>query len=919
MKGFELGGVVGRSTRMSLRSVKYRPGRSVALFLAVLIAASGFTVLTASSEASRLSVLGTVNTKGQLNYDILVRPTGASSAVEERDSLIQGGYLSGVAGGISLNQWRQIQEIQGIAVAAPIAMLGYVVPTVDVAVPLPGTGAGAGDSVTRLQVTWRYDNGLSTEQAVPDFVFATDQRLTPVGVGDFYYHYGSAKGPLIGPSEFVEGLGLTESTRPSIMTYCSAESERDSSCVRRGAGLETTIRFPFPMLLAAVDPTAEAELTGLGTRLSSGSQLTNADLESPYTVSRRVTPVLAAAAPATQLRAEVHLSEVGGGAVAKVLDGHGAGAMRHLPHSEIRTLSVDGSDAYDQLLKQLRRLPRYRDPSKGRFGPNSISQRFAIGTPRYHTRGTDLVPEEMPNDISKYITDKGFSTYVPAGMGDVAVRTAQSIQGPDDSGIALPASIHVVGTLPAKAATDLSDTTSQILSGLLPTDSTGADPNSTQLLGGEALAPSPNVAGLVQPPPMLITTLAATKQWYHGWSPAIEGKPISAIRVRVAGVHGVDPVSRERVRLAAQLIQQRTGLQVDITLGSSATQVPVVNPAGENGRPELVLSQWWVKKGVATTVLSALDRKSLAIFCLVLLVSILTVANAAIASVRARRTEFGVLACLGWTRRQITTLVLREIALLALVAGVLGVGLSYLLGAVFGTPIGFGRALLAIPAALLVALAAGLIPVWRAGRVNPMVAIQAPVPTPRRATTVRSIPALARVNLTRNRVRTALGASGLTVAVAASTVLLAISLSFRGAVVGSILGNAVAVQVRTADYAALGATLLLALLGVTNVIYLNIRERGVEFATLLATGWSSGELNRVTLGEALGLGIIGTAAGIVAGAGAATAFIAGVSTLALVVTTLICMGVGLAITLLAALGAGRLLRQLPITALLTEE
>ena len=919
MKGFELGGVVGRSTRMSLRSVKYRPGRSVALFLAVLIAASGFTVLTASSEASRLSVLGTVNTKGQLNYDILVRPTGASSAVEERDSLIQGGYLSGVAGGISLNQWRQIQEIQGIAVAAPIAMLGYVVPTVDVAVPLPGTGAGAGDSVTRLQVTWRYDNGLSTEQAVPDFVFATDQRLTPVGVGDFYYHYGSAKGPLIGPSEFVEGLGLTESTRPSIMTYCSAESERDSSCVRRGAGLETTIRFPFPMLLAAVDPTAEAELTGLGTRLSSGSQLTNADLESPYTVSRRVTPVLAAAAPATQLRAEVHLSEVGGGAVAKVLDGHGAGAMRHLPHSEIRTLSVDGSDAYDQLLKQLRRLPRYRDPSKGRFGPNSISQRFAIGTPRYHTRGTDLVPEEMPNDISKYITDKGFSTYVPAGMGDVAVRTAQSIQGPDDSGIALPASIHVVGTLPAKAATDLSDTTSQILSGLLPTDSTGADPNSTQLLGGEALAPSPNVAGLVQPPPMLITTLAATKQWYHGWSPAIGGKPISAIRVRVAGVHGVDPVSRERVRLAAQLIQQRTGLQVDITLGSSATQVPVVNPAGENGRPELVLSQWWVKKGVATTVLSALDRKSLAIFCLVLLVSILTVANAAIASVRARRTEFGVLACLGWTRRQITTLVLREIALLALVAGVLGVGLSYLLGAVFGTPIGFGRALLAIPAALLVALAAGLIPVWRAGRVNPMVAIQAPVPTPRRATTVRSIPALARVNLTRNRVRTALGASGLTVAVAASTVLLAISLSFRGAVVGSILGNAVAVQVRTADYAALGATLLLALLGVTNVIYLNIRERGVEFATLLATGWSSGELNRVTLGEALGLGIIGTAAGIVAGAGAATAFIAGVSTLALVVTTLICMGVGLAITLLAALGAGHLLRQLPIAALLTEE
>lgn len=919
MKPLGLSSAIGRSIRMSLRTLRYRPGRSLAMFLAVLIASSGFTVLTASSKASRLDVLGTVNAAGRLNYDILVRPHGASTRVEERDSLIQGGYLSGVAGGISLKQWSRVQATPGVSVAAPIAMLGYVVPTVDVAVPLPGTATEGGDSVTRVQVTWRYDNGLSIERAVPDFVFVTDHRLTPVGVGDFYYHYGSRQGPLIGPSEFVEAAGLTESTRPSIMTYCSAKSVKDSSCVRHRARLETTIRFPFPMLLAAVDPAAEAELTGLGTRLSSGSRLTNADLSSRYTVSRRVTPVLAAATPATQLRAEVHLSAVSGGAVAKVLDGDGARAMRPLPHSETGTLTVDGSDAYDQLLEQLRRLPRYRDPSKARFEPNSISQRFTIGTPHYRTQGADLVPEQVPNDISQYITDKGFPTYVPAGMGDVAVRTAKSVQGPEDSGIASPASIHVVGTLSANAAADLRDTTSQVLSGILPTDSTGADHRSARLLGGKALAPSPNVAGLVQPPPMLITTLAATKQWYHGWSPAVEGEPISAIRVRVAGVHGVDPVSRERVRLAAQLIQQRTGLQVDITLGSSATQVPLVNPAGHNGRPELVLSQWWVKKGVATTVLRALDRKSLATFCLVLLVSMLTVANAAIASVRARRAEFGVLACLGWTRRQITGLVLREIALLALVAGVLGVGLSYLLGAVFGTPIGVGRALLAIPAALLVALAAGLIPVWHAGRVNPMVAIHAPVPTPRRATTVRSIRALAGVNLTRNRVRTALGASGLTVAVAASTVLLAISLSFRGAVVGSVLGNAVAVHVRTADYAALGATLLLALLGVTNVIYLNIRERGVEFATLLAAGWSSGELNRVTLGEAFGLGVIGTGAGIVLGSVAATAFIAGVSTLALVVTALICMAVGLAITILAALGASHLLRQLPITALLTEE
>ncbi|GAB3196925.1 hypothetical protein GCM10027062_07340 [Nocardioides hungaricus] len=136
-----LGGLA-RSVTLSLRTVRYRPGRAVALFLAVLIAASGFTVLTASSRASRLDVLGTVNAKGQLNYDILVRPDGARTEVEQDESLIQGGYLSGIAGGISMSQWRQVEQVPGIVVAAPIAMLGYVVPTVDVPVPL-GRAASA--------------------------------------------------------------------------------------------------------------------------------------------------------------------------------------------------------------------------------------------------------------------------------------------------------------------------------------------------------------------------------------------------------------------------------------------------------------------------------------------------------------------------------------------------------------------------------------------------------------------------------------------------------------------------------------------------------------------------------------------------------------------------------------------------------
>jgi len=111
--------------------------------------------------------------------------------------------------------------------------------------------------------------------------------------------------------------------------------------------------------------------------------------------------------------------------------------------------------------------------------------------------------------------------------------------------------------------------------------------------------------------------------------------PISVIRVRVAGVTGPDQVSRERVRRVAQAIRERTGLAVDITTGSSPHPLLVQLPAGKFGRPALTVREGWTKKGVAFAIVSALDRKSLALFVLILVVSALFLANGAFASVRS--------------------------------------------------------------------------------------------------------------------------------------------------------------------------------------------------------------------------------------------------------------------------------------------
>ncbi len=69
------------------------------------------------------------------------------------------------------------------------------------------------------------------------------------------------------------------------------------------------------------------------------------------------------------------------------------------------------------------------------------------------------------------------------------------------------------------------------------------------------------------------------------------------VRVRVAGVVGPDEESLARIERVATLIDERTGLEVDVTAGSSPAPQEVVLAAGKFGRPELRLSEGWAKKG----------------------------------------------------------------------------------------------------------------------------------------------------------------------------------------------------------------------------------------------------------------------------------------------------------------------------------
>ncbi|HEY6790523.1 MAG TPA: FtsX-like permease family protein, partial [Trebonia sp.] len=276
--------------------------------------------------------------------------------------------------------------------------------------------------------------------------------------------------------------------------------------------------------------------------------------------------------------------------------------------------------------------------------------------------------------------------------------------------------------------------------------------------------------------------------------------PISVIRVKLTGQLGLDAASQARLRLVAQEIYQRTGLHVDITEGSSPAPVTVIDPAGHYGRPKLQLTELWSRIGAAELISSAIDQKTRLLMLLVLVLGTVFTASAVAASVRTRRPELAVLACTGWPRRSLAGLILTECALLGVVAGAGGAGLAAGLAPLAGARLDVGTYVALGAVALVLTCLAGLYPALMAARAHPGTATAA-VPGGRRYRRLRvgSLARLAVVNVARVPGRSLLAAAGVALAVAGLTLLTVLTLAFHGAAAGTLLGQAIIVQVHAAD------------------------------------------------------------------------------------------------------------------------
>ncbi|MBA3691248.1 MAG: FtsX-like permease family protein [Actinobacteria bacterium] len=835
----------------------------------ILVASLSFTLLTAAVNTGELQLRGTITRNFRSSYDILVRPADSFTDLERSQGLVADNFASGIFGGITRAQWRETLAIPGVEVAAPIANLGYVAPFVRVTFGIEKFLNDDPVQLYRIRSTWSADRDLSNYPGQDSFVYYTreNRMFTPRHEAKYELLPNGDRLPV--GSGFNQGVPLgasspfVYSTPEGWFIQCFSERSPQAARVNTyplgpgevGSGTDVL----YPALVAAIDPVQEEQLLGVKDSIVSGRFLLPTD-EVGGKPGDRIVPMIAGS--------RTYVDQPMDAVVERLRIPRGVSVPRTLasPDAFRFVTRLDGEDIGSVHLSSKSLF--YHELHALARGAGGLQNYWAVGPIRYEGDAlSGLSPTAVRNPDDAYTVPCCGPLAAP-GNQDTQFRSLDNHQRPYLLGEPSTAfHLDIVGRFDPERITGAGMLSEVPLGAYAPPVLEGADARSRALLQDQPLLPSMNLGGYIQQPPLLLTTLQGLRFFTNpsNFERADRDAPISVIRVRVAGVTGPDDLSLARIRSVAQLIRQRTGLAVDIVAGSSPSPVVVDLPAGQYGRPPLQVREAWAKKGVAVTIIQALDRKSLLLFILVLLVTGFFLANGALAAVRSRRSEIGALACFGWSRGRIFLAILGELVLIGLGAGVIGTALALAASGALSVEVPVSHALLVTPVAVALACVAGIVPAWQASRIEPVEALRAPVSRRASSGSIRGLVGMAVVNLRRLPGRTIVGAGGLFIGVAALTVLLSVNWAFRGALVGSLLGNVISVQVRGVDVLSVCLALGLSSLCIADVLVLNIRERAAELVTLRATGWDGSRLARLIAFEGLGLGLLGSIPGAIAG------------------------------------------------------
>jgi len=834
------------------------------------LAACTLILLTATTQGTVIRANQIISQNWRPTYDLEVLP--AQAQIPQGKS-IPADFIAGNGGGISMQQYQQIQQLTGVEVAAPVAYLGYV------QIPSPEMGF-APDRLPEgyYQANWT----LTASNGKQSFVERHQSFIYDVA--------GSCPD------------SITTSQMNALTKQNIAPSSTTSNCGFNGGGAPQTFQSidTGPFLLTAIDPTAENQLVHLDQHITNGRMLTNQDTlqKEPYVngLSLYQVPLLLQRQLQGSTRLHVTFKRLTTQPIdpQQVLSRGGVPYLTHLPNQQI-ILSQDAPTIQNSLInisKQGYITALYWD------GHAWQSIYDLGGSPLisflYQPSGLTYQPTKAPDGQSG-----AAYTLIPSNTQQVpgvskAAQSQPELVPPDQQGPEVAfrklTPLHISETkqppyyASAFYATQFvgqftnASISSQFSNPLnwLPETTYASQPMQLRYdaqgrpVPSTPIYPTTNPAGFTLQPPVALTTLAAAQR-------IMGDKSISVIRVRVAGVSSANEASWNKVAQVAQQIRQTTGLRVLVTLGSSPQPTLVYVPglaAGQYGSTRPISPLGWVQDswiyiGAAVIYLAQLGSTRVLFLGSILLVCMgyLIVTFSALAT--TQRKEFAVLSALGWRPWQPIRLFLGQVLALALIGGVVGIIVALLIAALFGaTPI-LLVVIWTLPAILLLGLISVLAPLWQIWHIRPAEALRAGSTVMQQgglrlrfSSLLPPLVALSLSNLTRLRLRAVIAIGSIFFSALLLTVLFSGLLAFRQSLQGTLLGNYVLLETQIPQIAGAVFAVILTFLSVADLLLLQVRERQQEIGLLRAVGWRPVFVQRMFIQEGLLLALCGALPGV---------------------------------------------------------
>jgi len=657
----------------------------------LIIISIGVSLFFTLNEINRQQALGAVQDYWRSDYDILVRPSGSTFLYDSTGRrLIEPNFLSGQQGGITDEQLALIKTIDGIEVAAPVAFLGYF------PVGMLVDGEEVNDDPANAEAPWLVYKDVRTftmhdgwQDAVSSDTLYTVENHTDA------FSLESGTGAVSFTGENGEEYMLPQSITSIFANPSGGEKKvwlngkedwenalayYEREHMQPIYGYQYNGLFNLYLPVAAIDPQAEQELLGLEEVLVEGRYLSSADTyKGPNDTYSYSIPVLINASSFQNITINIKTYQLTDPAQQNLSQSLSNEGLSYLEGMQSELLGEKITTLHDYFLQYIK-----NSMARGGLVGGTMSTYLRPSPVQYtQIEGQETALSISPFGTSQYGPIPGVSSNPAQGAYRKALRD-DFVLVKKHIGYTFTFSPVGIYNLTDLAGSTINQVPQELYSApyaLLREDAQGNVPDEEV-----TIAPTNNPLGYLSQPPVMLTTLPAAKFLTQ------RDDYISAVRVRVEGVETAGEASQRKIERVAREIDELTGLQVDITLGSSSQMVLVDVQGSDKVEVLGKLQELWVRQLVGITLQRDFTRFDTLLFAAMFLSFGVFIYTSAALNLTGRQQEIGVLKTIGWKDKRILGYLLSEALLLALITGCIAFAATLGITALLGQPIALDRA-----------------------------------------------------------------------------------------------------------------------------------------------------------------------------------------------------------------------------------